>query len=84
MTCLVLFPHEFLRGPILRWSGPGAIQNTSLLPHILIFDSIHTSHAGVYKCTSSFNIPEAGVNFTAMGMADLNVRSKYSNRVIFI
>ena len=82
MTCIVMIPHELLHEPILRWSGPGANQNTTLLnkySQILTFDSIHTSQAGVYECTSNFNIPVAGINLTAMGMAEVNVRSKYSN-----
>ena len=85
MTCLVLIPHELLRGPILRWSGPGVNQNTSLLdksPHILIFDRIHTSHAGVYKCFANFNIPEAGINLTGMGMTEVNIQSKCNNNNI--
>lgn len=85
LTCLVLIPHELFQGPILRWSGPGANQNTSLLdksPHILIFDRIHTSHAGVYKCSASFSIPEAGINFTGMGMTEVNIQSKYNNNIL--
>lgn len=82
MTCLILTPHELLHGPTLRWSGPETNQNTSLLdesPHILIFDRVHTSYAGVYKCIASFNIPEAGINFTGVGMTKVHVQSKYLN-----
>lgn len=78
MTCLVQVPHELLRGPVVRWSGPGINQNISLLdnsPHTLIFDRIHTSHAGVYKCIATFSIPEAGINFTGMGMTVVNIQS---------
>lgn len=78
MTCLVQIPHELLHGPIVRWSGPGVNQNISILetsPYTLIFDRIHTSHAGVYRCIASFNVPEAGISFTGMGVTVVSVQS---------
>ena len=80
MTCFVLITHELLHGPIFRWSGPRTSQSTSMLdksPHILIFDRVHTSHAGVYECVATFNVPEAGINFTVVGITEVNVQSKW-------
>ena len=79
ISCLVMIPHELMSGPILKWSGPGVNQNNNRTsgepPHILIFNRVYTSHAGVYTCVASFNIPEAGINFTGMGMIVVGIQS---------
>ena len=76
LSCLVTIPHELVSSPILTWSGPGIDQNdTSESLDSLTLDVVHTRHAGVYTCTATLIIPEAGVNLTETGMTIVTVQS---------
>jgi hypothetical protein len=76
LSCLAIIPLELVISPDLTWSGPGVDKNvTAKSPHSLTLDVVHTRHAGIYTCTATLLIPEAGVNLTAIQTTGVTVQS---------
>ena len=82
LTCLVTnLPNNLISDPVLSWSGAGVDQSSvQLLSEglnlSLSFSPLQTSQGGVYTCTTTLSIPEAGISITETSMTTITVLSK--------
>lgn len=82
LTCFAsVFPNNLISEPVLSWNGPGEhANNVEVLAGMssvtLSFSPLRTSNGGVYVCSVSLIIQDAGVNLTTARTTAITVQSK--------